>query len=500
MSKGFAIPIIIFIMLALTIANAQLISSASTAANSWTKKASMPTARAYLGVATVNGKIYAIGGSTFSETGSCSTGAGYGGDEVSSNEMYNPNTDTWVTKNPIPTARAAFGLVAYQSLIYCVGGYSLQGNNYGPPDTFPPYHDVAATEVYNPLTDTWTEQAPMPSPRYAIAANVVNGKIYVFGGWSMDSFAANQSVPNLTQVLDIKSNTWSVVVPPPLPLSSPASAVLDGKIYLLGQNQTWESNSVPMVYDSTSNNWTLGSSNIDDHIFAGAATSGVKAPKRVIFFGEKETHIYNPFKDNWTLGAPLLDSRLISSAVTADDTVYLIGGRTGIWGQITLEYPSGLNEQYTPAEYGTPDPSYLATITPPKISLLSIQANQTYENSTMALLFSIDKETSWIKYSLDGENNVTIAGNTTIPLLRNGLHNVTVYANDTYGNIGSSTISFKVEKPSALSALPVSETAAIVVLIAAIASSVTIYLKRRRNTAQLYNRIGPQSSNERWQN
>ncbi len=34
------------------------------AANAWTKKADMPTARINLAASTVNGKIYAIGGST----------------------------------------------------------------------------------------------------------------------------------------------------------------------------------------------------------------------------------------------------------------------------------------------------------------------------------------------------------------------------------------------------------------------------------------------------
>jgi hypothetical protein len=51
-------------------------------------------------------------------------------------------------------------------------------------------------------------------------------------------------------------------------------------------------------------------------------------------------------------------------------------------------------------------------------------------------------------YSLDGQETVTITGNTTLTALSNGLHNVTVYAKGTLGNMGASgTISFTVEVP-----------------------------------------------------
>jgi hypothetical protein len=46
-------------------------------------------------------------------------------------------------------------------------------------------------------------------------------------------------------------------------------------------------------------------------------------------------------------------------------------------------------------------------------------------------------------YSLDGQDNVTVTGNATLSGLSSGLHNVTVYANDTAGNMGvSETIKF----------------------------------------------------------
>ena len=78
----------------------------------WASKASMQVARSGLGVAVVNGKIYAIGGADGSSAGFSST-----------NEEYDPTTDTWAFKAPMPTPRSDFGITVYENKIYCIGGY-----------------------------------------------------------------------------------------------------------------------------------------------------------------------------------------------------------------------------------------------------------------------------------------------------------------------------------------------------------------------------------------
>jgi hypothetical protein len=84
---------------------------------------------------------------------------------------------------------------------------------------------------------------------------------------------------------------------------------------------------------------------------------------------------------------------------------------------------------------------------PPNVTLLSPQ-NRSFNNSDVPLDFAVNKSALIFKYSLDGGENVTIAGNTTLTELAYGYHNVTVYAEDRIGNIGASeTIYFNVEKP-----------------------------------------------------
>ena len=93
------------------------------------------------------------------------------------------------------------------------------------------------------------------------------------------------------------------------------------------------------------------------------------------------------------------------------------------------------------------------TTTPPKISVLS-PLNERYNETSIPLVFTLDKPVNWTGYSLDGEPSVTVTSsglltNVTIANVTNGVvHNVTVYANDTYGNMGASeTVTFTVAKP-----------------------------------------------------
>jgi hypothetical protein len=86
--------------------------------------------------------------------------------------------------------------------------------------------------------------------------------------------------------------------------------------------------------------------------------------------------------------------------------------------------------------------------TPPTIIDMSV-TNTTYSQHNITLNVTTDEPTSWMGYSLDGNQNVTIAGNTTLISLTNGPHTLNVYTNDTVGNMGSSgTIEFNIDTAS----------------------------------------------------
>ncbi|MCW4046629.1 MAG: Ig-like domain-containing protein [Candidatus Bathyarchaeota archaeon] len=118
---------------------------------------------------------------------------------------------------------------------------------------------------------------------------------------------------------------------------------------------------------------------------------------------------------------------------------------------------------------------------PPAISDLSVE-NKTYSQNSLPLNFTTDQPTSWIGYCLDGEANVTIAGNATLTGLLEGSHNITVYANDTAGNMGASkTVTFTIDTSEISETFPTKIVAsASGALVAFFGLSLLVYFKRRK--------------------
>ncbi len=79
--------------------------------------------------------------------------------------------------------------------------------------------------------------------------------------------------------------------------------------------------------------------------------------------------------------------------------------------------------------------------TPPAITIISPPQNTTYPRY-IPLIFDVNETTSWLRYSLDNQDNMSIAGNVTLADLPDGAHNLVIYANDTTGNIGKSDTVF----------------------------------------------------------
>jgi nitrous oxidase accessory protein NosD len=128
---------------------------------------------------------------------------------------------------------------------------------------------------------------------------------------------------------------------------------------------------------------------------------------------------------------------------------------------------------------------YTIATTPPRITTISVE-NRTFNESAVPAFFSIDKTANWTGYSLDGEQNITVTGNFTVANMTSGMHNISIYANDTFGNMGVQTVNFTVELPTPTPTnLPiVPQTLPIIAIVAVLAIIVVSLLlfKRHRKT------------------
>lgn len=390
----------------------------------WTTQAPMPTARAGLGLAVINGKIYAIGGMNNNSY-------------LNTNEEYNPVTNKWITRTPMPTARSGFAIVTYQNRIYVIGG--TIGESTSDKSGF-----TGVTEVYTPATDTWITKSAMPTPRTDLSASVVNGKIYLIGGERYVEHDPYYEESNLNEVYDPGADSWTNKTAIPTATFGYASAVVDNKIYVIGGgNQFWEKWGFTFVgsnqiYDPENDSWTVGATfEPAASYMAAGATSGIDAFKRIYIVGgfvlddySNVTNVYDTKKNIWTASAPMPTPRMYFDVAVVNDVLYAIGGfYEGNWLKT--------NEQYIPPEYGT---------VPPELHII---APENTLHRRVQLIFSTNKPAEWIGYSLDNQANVTIKGNTTLSNLSQGSHRIVVYANDSRGNIGSSgSSSFSVDVKS----------------------------------------------------
>jgi hypothetical protein len=125
---------------------------------------------------------------------------------------------------------------------------------------------------------------------------------------------------------------------------------------------------------------------------------------------------------------------------------------------------------------GSSSISFTIDTTPPIISILSPE-NKAYSTSDVPLNFTVNEASSQLKYCLDGQNNVTIAGNVTLSGLSDGAHNLRVYAWNEGDKVGvSKTITFAV-----VDMFQTVLVLAIIVTVIVIAVGLLFYFKKRKH-------------------
>jgi N-acetylneuraminic acid mutarotase len=184
------------------------------AADIWTTKADMPTARTLSAIAVVDGRIYVIGGVLDYAV-------------LSAVEAYDPATDTWTRKADMPTARYHAAACVVDGRIYVSGGATKWGLASGN------FSCVPTVEVYDPATDTWTQASDMPRVRMTHSSSVVAGKMYIIGGGDPERQPGDMTFSTV-DVYDPATDIWTTAADFPNPRGEHTSTVVDGKIYAIG--------------------------------------------------------------------------------------------------------------------------------------------------------------------------------------------------------------------------------------------------------------------------
>ena len=217
------------------------------ATNTWTTKKSMPTIRTSFAIAVYQNKVYVIGGR--------SGVIGYYGElRCGVNEVYDPATDTWETKASMPTNRSALCANVVDGKIYLIGGLETPVGS-GP-------NVSVLTEVYDPATDSWTTKKPIPTGVYYYASAVVDNKIYVMGGCRPSAGTPNL---NQIYDPETDTWSYGKPLPTPVTDAGAGATTgvwAPKRIYVVGGriNYSWDGTNINQVYNPENDSWTVGAS------------------------------------------------------------------------------------------------------------------------------------------------------------------------------------------------------------------------------------------------
>ncbi len=335
---------LVLLLIALLCASILLIavrpSYGDVTTNSWVTRAPMPTARSDLGTAVVDNKIYAIGGLVLFSQDQEQTQS----KEVGVNEVYDPTNNSWTERSSMPIPSSDFATAVYQGKIYCIGGGVTNVFNESN-QTWESKTSEGFNQVYDPSIDKWENKTAMLIPEISSQANVLNGKIYLLGGYPNAS---------IVEMYNPASDNWTIMTPIPVGFNG-ASVVYDNKLYAIG-SMNWNQPQT-IVYGPQNNSWSIEWKSSD---FIGqsiaVATSGTYAPQKIyvltIPIGSPtntviKNKVFDPTNQNWAEGSAVPTTRGRGYSIVIDnDLIYVIGG-----------YSSSSSSYYQ-----NPSITYLATV------------------------------------------------------------------------------------------------------------------------------------------
>ena len=268
----------------------------------WRSLPSLPTSRQEVGVATLNGRVYVIGGLV---TGAATTAL----------EAFDTETNQWHILGSLPTPLHHVAAAVAEGKVYSIGGFVGFS-----------FTAVSSLLEYDPQTNLWTPRASLPRARGALAAATIGGKIYAVGG------DGPGGVTGQLTVYDPQIDQWTELPAMPTPREHLAAAALGGRLFVIGgrvQNPLRNLATLE-IFDPQTGEWETATP-------MPTARSGLAAPAfhdlLLVFGGEisrvfEQNEVYDPVTDSWFELTPMPEPRHGIGAAVVGNRIIIPGGAT----------------------------------------------------------------------------------------------------------------------------------------------------------------------------
>lgn len=181
------------------------------ARDAWAAAAPLPRGANHVGVAVLGDTLYAIGG--FVEQNRRPHAECF---------VYDTKSDRWRPIAPLPRPCGAIGCAVIAGRLHAIGGAIGDSNL--------EKKSIDWHLAYDPTSDRWDTRSPLPTGRDHTGTLTVGAMIHVVGG-RVDSFHTNS---NLHHAYDPAKDSWEARRPLPTARSGHGAVHYRGKIFVMG--------------------------------------------------------------------------------------------------------------------------------------------------------------------------------------------------------------------------------------------------------------------------
>jgi N-acetylneuraminic acid mutarotase len=134
-------------------------------------------------------------------------------------------TANWEPAAPLPSPRNQLSVALLNGRIYAIGGQFNHDSQ---------QIDQTRVDIYDPASDSWSDGPPLPVPHsHSEGATFVdNGRIWMIGGHATPEGGTKGFCGDIFTLQE--GDEWQVPCQLPKPISSPAAAIFNGRLYVAG--------------------------------------------------------------------------------------------------------------------------------------------------------------------------------------------------------------------------------------------------------------------------
>ncbi|MBI4422125.1 MAG: hypothetical protein HY554_00265, partial [Elusimicrobia bacterium] len=212
----------------------------------WTEAEPLPAAVFYHASAEWNGTLYSIGGYRYADSFELSNAVYY------SRIQADGRPGAWQRGADLPKSLYLHSAAVWDGVLYVTGGWGDEGLMSG----------VYSGRIEpNGTIASWTPLAPLPTGVYA-HTTVDDGTLYVIGGAVDNGTRVHSEVYYARILADRTLAAWERAAPLPEPIANHVSEVIQGRIWVAGgwtgANAVAAVNSSPILADKSLGAWEAG--------------------------------------------------------------------------------------------------------------------------------------------------------------------------------------------------------------------------------------------------